>query len=106
MNEIKCLNHALTPRDLLQINAEVEAILNSSETDTARLADLIDQRHVKIIELLSTMSEAQKREFAALENPINDYLNTFISAMLKESSDVLHNIRVGRNAVKKYNQAF
>jgi hypothetical protein len=52
------------------------------------------------------MSESQKREFAALENPINDYLNTFISAMLKESSDVLHNIRVGRNAVKKYNQAF
>ncbi|GBL04056.1 hypothetical protein [Glaciecola sp. KUL10] len=106
MNEIKCLNHALTPQCLLQINAEIKAILGSNETDTARLADLIDQRHIQITEQLSMMPASKKRAFAQLENPINEYLNTFISAMLKESSDVLHNIRVGRNAVKKYNQAY
>lgn len=106
MNELKSLNHALTPADLSDINQQVGKVLNSNETDTTKLAELIHQRHEKIIELLASMDEKQKRQFASLENPINEYLNTFISAMLKESSAVLHNIRVGRNAVKKYNQAY
>ena len=105
MKDIKRLSHSLTPDYLLALNQEIEQLITSDETDTARLADLIDQRHIRIVETLDNMPVGQRKAFASAETPINDYLNTFISAMLKESGDVLYNLRKGRSAVKKYNQA-
>lgn len=106
MHEFKPLSHSLTPFELQHVNQEIELLLGSDQTDTQRLGELIDERHYTVIDLLSRMSEHERKSFAHAETRVNDYLNTFIGAMHKESSDVLHSFQKGRKAINKYNQAF
>ena len=87
-----------------KINQKIEAGLQAEETDTLRLSELIAERHKTLLLLLSKLSETEKKAFAKAEIPINEYLNTFIGAMLKESGDMLASLNKGRHAIKQYQQ--
>jgi|GEM_PF-1395407 len=104
MLDLKPLTHAHTPFELQTLNQEIESLLGAQDTDTTYLAQKIDQRHVIITEHLKSLPQQERKAFIDAEVPINDYLNTFVGAMLKESGNVLFNLRKGRKAVDKYKQ--
>lgn len=99
------LNHALTPENLAQINANIADLLSNQQIDEIKLMELVEQRAKVLERQLESLSEHDRKRFARLEAPINDNLLALVSSLKSELKKQLSKVSKASKAIKKYRQA-
>ncbi|TDF39433.1 hypothetical protein EYS14_07915 [Alteromonadaceae bacterium M269] len=97
------LTTELTPESLQNLNADIEAALNSDEIDDKRVLQLIVERDALIQKLIEEWSdESSLKAFAEQEIASNTLLLEHTQALRKEVENSLGKLVRGRKAIKQY----
>jgi hypothetical protein len=96
------LDHALTPKVLQELNAQIVELLSDESFDESILLNLVQNRDVLIREYLISCEPVKQKTFASAELEVNGLLVAYVKNLSKASLKQLSNLVKGRKAVKKY----